>query len=66
MPSSAILIKHIPSEKELPQLKAVIEHLENAQKHGMQYEWMTWFIGGVRQGMPLWEAAAEAAIEWDL
>ena len=39
---------------------------ENAKKHGMDHEWLDWFLGGDKQGMTIPEACLAATIEWDL
>jgi hypothetical protein len=37
-----------------------------AVKHGLQYEWLQWFIGGiVNDEKSIVQAATDAAIEWD-
>lgn len=47
--------------------KVVEEHFDNAAEHGMESEWLRWFVGGiVNQRMSPRDAAAEATIEWDL
>ena len=42
-------------------------HYENAQKGGLEYEWLRWFIGGlVINKMSVADAAYAATVEWDL
>lgn len=39
---------------------------DEAVKHGLQYEWLQWFIGGlVNDHLPVEEASYAACIEWD-
>jgi hypothetical protein len=42
------------------------ESLKNAKLHGMEYEWLDWFLGGIKQGMSVKEACNAATFEWDL
>jgi hypothetical protein len=38
----------------------------DAQKHGLEFEWLRWFIGGVvNNKLPINEASKAARIEWD-
>jgi hypothetical protein len=42
-------------------------HYENAERNGLQYEWLRWFVGGlVIEKMSVAGAAYAATIEWDL
>jgi hypothetical protein len=44
----------------------VIEIYEEAVKHGLQYEWLSFFVGGiVNDKKTPAQAAYDAAIEWD-
>lgn len=44
----------------------VREVYDDARKHGLEYEWLQFFIGGlVNDKLSPIEAAYEAAIEWD-
>jgi hypothetical protein len=43
----------------------VYQVLKDAQVYGLEYEFIEWFIGGLRQGMGPKEAAYAAALEWD-
>lgn len=43
----------------------VLATIKDAYAYGLQYEFMEWFIGGMRQGMNPIDAAFAAAIEWD-
>jgi hypothetical protein len=39
---------------------------EAACKHGLQLEWLQWFLGGlVEDHLPIREASNAACIEWD-
>jgi len=40
--------------------------LLKAQSLGMQDEFLTWVIGGIKQGMTLVEACNETNYEWDI
>jgi len=45
---------------------AIREIYDEAVKHGLQYEWLRWFIGGVViDKKDPFEAADDAATEWD-
>lgn len=46
--------------------KFVRRDFEQACKHGLQYEWLQWFIGGlVEDKLPVREASYAACVEWD-
>lgn len=47
--------------------EAVRKEYDNAVKHGLQYEWLRWYSGGIayKRLHPV-TAAEEAAIEWDI
>lgn len=38
---------------------------KEAYRHGLQTEWFSFFIGGIKEGQHPVEAANLAAIEWD-
>lgn len=63
MPQSSI---HYTDEIPEEDMKEALEMFEGAQKLGMEWEWFTWFLHGLKQGMGPKEAAINAAIEWDL
>lgn len=48
------------------QIRAVHNALEQARRYGLDFEWWTWFLNGVANGMPPEDAALQALIEWDL
>lgn len=44
----------------------VMAHYDDAVKHGLQYEWLKWFLGGIVENkLPIREASYAACIEWD-
>jgi hypothetical protein len=48
------------------EMNIVWEAYQQAVKHGLQYEWLCWFSGGIwKDKMSPSEAANAAAIEWD-
>lgn len=46
--------------------EVVMNDFRSAEKHGLQYEWLQWFVGGlVIDKLPVREASYAACIEWD-
>ena len=46
--------------------KFVRSQYEDALRHGLQYEWLQWFLGGVIEDkLPVRQASYAACIEWD-
>lgn len=51
---------------EVEEAEYVQNCYERAKEYGLVYEWLSFFAGGIRQGLDVRTAAEDACLEWDV